>query len=342
VIGDIAKEMNVSVATVSRVLNGHPDVASETRQRVLEHIQRRHYVSNRTTRVHESARTNLIGVMTPEVTGGYFSELVAGVIEALDERDVRPVIGATHGKADREVEFLKRFSRGATDGAVLILPIAAVRHLAPLHHQGYPCVVLDPAIPLDDDIPVVTSSNVTGARQATEYLIGLGHRRIGVITGHRDDEAGLEGVASRERLDGYEYALRVAGIPYDKDLIRSGAFSFDGGYDAAKGLLGLPVPPTAIFAFNDAMAAGVIRAASERKLTLPDQLSIVGFDDAETARYATPLLTSVHQPLQAMGRAAVRMLYDFLDRYAPDAPRVELSTRLVVRASTRQAPSIGP
>jgi len=327
-INDIARETGVSIATVSRVLNGRPDVASATRSKVLAYIRQRDYVSNRIARASAQDRTGLVGVMAPKITGGYFSEILAGVAEALDERELRPIICATRHEREREDTLIGRFAGGAADALILIRPAAPPAKLAALYHQRYPFVVVDPTHSVEDPIPVVASANRAGALRATEHLLGLGHRRIGVITGRPGE------VATRDRLEGYTYALTKRGIPSDPGLVRVDDFEFAGGYRAAIDLLALPDRPTAIFAFNDAMAAGVIRAAREKGLTLPEDLSIVGFDDAETAAYATPALTSVRQPLQDMGRVAVEMLDRLIAQRQLDATRIELSTRLIERSST--------
>ena len=327
-IGDIAAAAGVSVATVSRVLNGRVDVAPQTRTRVLTEIRRRRYASNRTPHPRRAERTGLIGVMIPEVTGGYFSEFVAGIVEALEERELHPVISATHQDAEREREVLGRLSGGVTDGAILVMPVASVPQLPPLYHQGYLHVVLDPAVPVHETTPVVMASHRMGARVATDHLLARGHRRIGVVTGQP------AGLSSIERLAGYREALDTAGVAFDEALVHRGDYLFDGGWAAANELLATSARPTAIFAFNDAMAAGVVRAAAENGIAVPGSLAVVGFDDAELARYGTPPLTSVRQPLRDMGRSAVRLLCDLLDERVVEARRLMLDTRHVVRAST--------
>jgi DNA-binding LacI/PurR family transcriptional regulator len=332
-IRDIAALAGVSVATVSRVLNGRPDVSPATRETVLRHIRERGYVSNRNARALASGRTGLIGLIVPHVGGHFFAEIVAGAAEALYECDARLVVCPTRHEHERELSLLERLMHGTTDGALLVLPSESPDELERLHQQGYPFVVIDPALPVNDGIPVVAAANWAGARMATEHLIALGHERIGVITGPPT------WCASVDRLAGYHSALLAARCPIRPELVCTGDFTIAGGHRAAHHLLALPDAPTAIFALDDDMAIGVLRAARERGVQVPRDLSVVGFDDVEPALIASPTLTTVRQPLQEMGRVGAALLYRLLDGQPLDATRVELSTRLVVRESTAPPPS---
>lgn len=327
-IHDIAALAGVSAATVSRVLNGRPDVSAATRDAVLRHVREMGYVSNRSARGLVSGRTGLIGLTVPFVFGEYFTQIVAGAAEALYERDARFVLCPTRHEHDREISLLERLMHGTSDGAVLILPSESGAELARLRRRGYPFVVIDPPVPVDEDIPVVAAANWSGARMAMEHLIALGHTRIATITGTK------EWIASIDRLAGYHSALLASGLPITPELVREADYSIAGGYQAAQHLLALPGRPTAIFAQNDNMAAGALRAAQEQGLCIPGDLSIVGFDDIELASVLTPPLTTVSQPLQEMGRLAVTVLFRQLAGQPLDATRIELSARLVVRGST--------
>jgi len=318
VIRDIAALAGVSVATVSRVLNTRPDVSPATRDLVLRHVRERGYVTSRNARA----------LTVPCMLGDYFTQIVAGATDALYERDARLVVCPTRYERDREASLLQRLMHGTTDGALVILPSESPAELAALHRQGYPFVVVDPPDPIHDGIPVISAAHWSGARIATEHLLALGHQRIGVITGER------EKCASRDRVAGYFSALLVAGLPADRGLLVESDFSIDGGYAAAHDLLARPNAPTAIFALNDNMAVGVLRAARERGMDVPGDLSVIGFDDVEMASIVVPGLTTIRQPLQEMGRIAVGVLYRLLDGQSLDATRVELSTKLVTRATT--------
>ncbi len=239
----------------------------------------------------------------------------------------------THHEHDREVTLLERLMNGTTDGAIVLLPEESSDELRRLQDYGYPFVVADPRQPLDEGIASVSASHLAGARAATDHLLRLGHRRIGVITGYRG------WTATEERLEGHKAALATAGASFLPELVVEGQFNAESGYAAARQLLDLADRPTAIFALNDNMAAGALRAAAERGLSVPNELSIVGFDDTELARILAPRLTTVRQPLAELGRTAVSLLNRLIEGQRIEALRVELSTRLIVRESTAPAPA---
>jgi LacI family transcriptional regulator len=331
-IRDIASGAGVSVATVSRVLNGHPDVAPSTREKVLDYVRLNGYTANRTARKLAGGQTGLIGLTIPFVHPEYFAQIVEGAAEALYDRDARFVVCPTMHEHDREVSVLERVMHGTTDGAMLVLPSETHEELRHLLNEGFPFVVVDPALPMTPDVPTVSAANWAGGRSAVEYLASLGHRRIAAITGPNG------WLATVDRLAGYRSALLAAGIGENPELVRTGDFTIESGYAVAVELFSLPEPPTAIFAFNDNMAVGVLRAAQERGVRIPDELSLVGFDDIELASFVTPRLTTVHQSLHEMGRLAAGLLSRFIDRQPIDTPHLELATRLIVRESTGPAP----
>jgi len=332
-IRDIARLAGVSVATVSRVLNNRPDVSPETREAVGRVLRDQNYTTNRNARALSAGRTGLIGFTIPYVYGDYFTSILAGATEALYELDMRAVLCPTRQEHDREVTLLERLMNDTTDGALVLLPEESNEELRGLQAFGFPFVVIDPRRPLDDGIPVVSAANATGAKAATDHLLSLGHRRIGYI-------AGLRGFsASEERLSGYQTALARAGVLPAPELVAEGNFELDGGRSAGLSLLDLPDPPTAIFAANDNMAIGVVEAARERGLRVPEDVSVVGFDDTSQAAIVTPSLTTVRQPLEELGRLAVSLLVRIIEKQRLEALRVELATRLIVRGSTGPAPA---
>ena len=327
-IRGVATAAGVSIATVSRVLNGRPDVAPETREIVLRAVREQGFTTNRNARALSGGRTGLIGVTLPLVEAAYFGVILSGASEALYEQDMRIVLCPTLHQHDREVNLLDRLMRGTTDGAVLMLPEESSAELKALQ-RDFPFVVVDPRIALDEGIPVVSAAHAAGARAATEHLLALGHRRIGVITGPRD------WIACTERMNGYHGALAAAGVLPDPALVAVSDFR-NGPVTAAAAaaLFDLPDPPTAIFAFNDNVAVGVMLAARARGLRVPEDLSVVGFDDSEQAEIVLPALTTVRQPLAEMGRMAVSLLLRLLENQRVDALRIQLATKLVVREST--------
>ena len=328
-IWDVAKEAGVSIATVSRALNGKTDVATATRERVWRIAQERGYIS--TQRARSLAGRHMIGLTVPQVRSLYFTELMQGALEALETYDASLIVCPTAHQSDREKSLLQRLLRDGADGALLILPSESDVELLRLQQRGYPFVIVDPTFPLSERLLVVAATNMAGARQATEHLCSLRHRRIGAITGPPT------WCASIDRLAGYHAVLTGAGLPIDPALTIAADFTIESGLQAARRLLALPEPPTAIFAFNDEMAVGTLRAAEEQGLSVPADLSIVGFDDAMFAAYTTPPLTSVRQPLRELGRAGADLLFRQLRGQAIEARRIELSTRLIVRGSTGPA-----
>jgi LacI family transcriptional regulator len=331
-IHDIAAEANVSVATVSRVLNGRDHVAPETRQRISRIVRERGYSVNRSARSLQFGRTGLVGLLVPLVHPNYFSTIVAGVTEALNDHDLRAILSPTEHKHDREVTLLDRLMHGMADGALVVLPEESSAELERLLDSDYSFVVIDPRLPLDDRIPAVSAANSSGADQVTRHLLELGHRRIAAITGPRD------WLATEERRRGYHAALASAGILPDPALEIEADFEIAGAARATQALLDRPDPPTAIFAFNDNLAIGTIQAVHARGLRVPEDLSVAGFDDSEHASLITPALTTVRQPLAEMGRTAVNLLRRLIDGQRVETLHVELGTRLVVRDSTGPAP----
>ena len=244
-IRGVASAAGVSIATVSRVLNGRPDVAPDTREAVLRAVREQGFSTNRNARALSGGRTGLIGVTIPLVEAAYFGIILSGASEALYEQDMRIVLCPTLHQHEREVTLLDRLMRGTTDGAVLMLPEESSAELKALQRE-FPVVVVDPRVSLDEGIPVVSAAHAAGARAATEHLLALGHRRIGAITGP------LEWIASTERLNGYRGALAAAGVMPDPALVAESDFRNGPVTEAAAtAMLDLPDPPTAIFAFND-------------------------------------------------------------------------------------------
>jgi LacI family transcriptional regulator len=333
-IRHIAELAGVSTATVSRVVNGRAEVSERTRDAVMSVVREHGYSTNRSARGLSAGRTGLVGVTLPVVHHTYFAVILAGAGEALYEHDMRIVLCPTHHEHAREVSLLERLMHGTTDGALLILPEESSEELAALHDHGYRFVIIDPLKHLDERVPTVSAAHSSGASEAVEHLLSLGHRRIGAITGPKG------WLATEERLRGYRAALAAAGLMPDPRLEIESDFHAKGGVRAALSLLDLPNPPTAIFAFNDPLAIGAMRAARVRGIRVPKQLSIVGFDDTFEASIVTPPLTTVRQPLAEMGRMAVNLLIRQLQDQRIEALHVELATRLTIRESTAPPPPV--
>jgi LacI family transcriptional regulator len=275
-----------------------------------------------------SSGSRLLDVVVPVLYDLYFSAILAGAAEAAYEHDVRLVLSPTMHEHAREASLLDHLMQGVTQGALIVLPEESSVELEAALSDSRPFVVVDPLLPLDARIPCVSADHRSGADQAMAHLLGLGHRRIGAITGPPG------WAATEDRLDGYHAALAAAGIDADPTLEVASDFEFAPGIAAAAALLDVSEPPTAIFAFNDAIAAGALVAAHQRGIRVPEDLSIVGFDDIKYATIVSPPLTTVRQPLAEIGRTGVHLLIRLIEGERPQSVRIELPVRLVVRGST--------
>ncbi len=325
---DVAQAAGVSYATVSRVLNNDPHVKSETRERVIKSITRLGYTVNQQARMLAGGRAHVIGLLVPDLGTGYIGEIIRGIDEALAAAQYDLMLYTTHRRKTKESAYVTSLTQGMADGLLLVLPREPGEYLASLRQRHFPYVLIDHQ-GVGDIESAVGATNWQGGYDATKYLAELGHQRIGFITGTMDLGC------SRDRLEGYRAALKDGGLPIDPQLIQEGDFWQPSGFAAAQKLLALPEPPTAIFASNDVMAFGVMEAVRDRGLRIPEDVSIVGFDNIPQAEHVSPQLTTIEQPLAEMGREATHRLLALIDN--PDLPltRLELPTQLVARASTR-------
>lgn len=333
-ITQVAAAANVSTMTVSRVLNERRDVAPETRAHVERVIAESGFVRNRVARAFRGGSTGLIDLVVPNLSSAYVLEIMRGVEEILEASPFRLAIFAIHHESHGERQWLAKIANDAPDGAILILARGQSTHLDHLRHRNVPFVVADHRGELGGDTPSVGATNWSGAYQAVNYLLSLGHRHIAFIGGPPSFGA------SRERLSGYRAALDAAGVPMDSSLILQGDFDQEAGRAAARMLLDLATPPTAIFAGNDMHAVGVYATLHERGLSVPDDVSVVGFDDIPVALLVSPPLTTVRQPLVEMGRVAAGMLLTLVGGAPLPSRRVELATSFIIRASCA-APGMG-
>lgn len=324
-IARIAADAGVSVPTVSKVLNGRPDVSAATRARV-EAVIERHGYRRRRTRPANAAR--LIDLVIHELDFAWAVELIKGVEQVAAAARVGVVLSELGGAHRPPQEWLDDLLARPPLGVILVLSGLDVSQRRQLAARGIPVVVVDTAGEPPTDVPTVGSANWNGGLAATRHLLGLGHRRIAVIAGPADV------MCSRARIDGYRTALEEAGIPMDPALVRHGDFFVGGGFTHGSDLLDLADPPTAIFAGSDLQALGVLRAARERGLHVPEDLSVVGYDDLPVAAWIGPPLTTVRQPLQEMAATATRMVLDLARGQEPANLRIDLATELVVREST--------
>jgi LacI family transcriptional regulator len=333
-LADVAAEAGVSPMTVSNVVNERPGVSEATRKRVLEVASAMGYVPNLSARGLARGRTNLVGVVTHDLTSQYALEIVRGIADELAAAELEALISATYQNSARERERVAFLTQDIVDGLILIAPVLEPETLEVLQSRNRPTVVIDPRR-IDIDLPRVTADNYHGTRAATEHLIELGHRRIAYIAGDPDFDS------SSNRLRGYYDALRLAGIEVDDRLIVQGDFSRASGAHLAEALLAKE-QPTAIVAAADVMALGAIDAARAAGVGVPADVSVVGFDDIPQAEESFPKLTTVRQPLHEMGQTGARMLLSLIEGKRPLLENVEFATTLVVRATTAAPPPQAP
>jgi LacI family transcriptional regulator len=332
-IRDVAAQAGVSVATVSKVINQRYGVAAETNARVLAVIEELGYEASLVAQSLRNHRTNVIGILVADLEP-FSTELLKGAADAIRGTGFELVVYSAGGRTSDHVgwerRYLSRLSGTLIDGAVLVTPtVTNVRYDAPI-------VAVDPHTG-PSDLLTIDSDNLRGARLATEHLLGLGHRRIAMLTGRPD----LQSAQLREQ--GYRQALAAAGVPVDEDLIQVGAYDPDVSADAARRLLtadGNPADrPTAVFAANDLSAIATIEVAAELGLCVPDDLSVTGFDNVPESALCTPPLTTINQPIREMGLRAIELLIQLIHGEQPESTHVTLETSLVVRRSTRAVSS---
>jgi LacI family transcriptional regulator len=325
---DVAKEANVSFATVSRVVTGKGYVSPATRERVVDAMARTGYVVNREARALAGGRHQVIGLLVPDLDTSYGWEILRGIDEELAVASYDLMLYTTHRRMSRESEFVLSLTQGSTDGLLMILPMDPGSYVDSIRRRDFPYVIIDHT-GVDEEGPSVGATNRLGAIDAVNYLLSLGHRRIGFVTGI--PEMGC----AQERLFGYQEALIAAGLPLDASLVQEGNFRQPLAYECTRRLLALPDPPTAIFAANDISAYGVMDAARDAGLRIPDHISVVGFDDIPSSAHTNPSLTTIRQPMREMGRLATRMLFELIDDPKRGVERIALPTELVIRSSCR-------
>jgi len=322
-LAQIAAEAGVSLATVSKVLNGRTDVSAATRGRLEEHLTRHGY-----TRRAARTRSDVLELVFHELEPSWSMEVIEGVEAAAHEAGLSVVLTVSGDRHAPSSDWTDGVLRRTPVGVVLVFSELTAPQREKLRSRGVPFAIVDPAGDPAPEVPSVGSANWSGGLVATRHLIELGHRRIAVITGPEDM------MCSVARLDGYRAAMTAAGLPIDPSWVRFGDFRPGAGETHARELLAGPDRPTAVFAGSDLQALGVIAAATAAGLSVPRDLSVVGYDDIALARWLSPQLTTVHQPLRRMGEEAARIVLRLADGGTVDTERVDLATHLVVRGST--------
>jgi LacI family repressor for deo operon, udp, cdd, tsx, nupC, and nupG len=328
-IYEVAKRAGVSTATVSRVLSRPSVVAPGTRRRVLRAVERLGYAPNSAAKNLRTLRSGKLLVTVPDISNPFFSLILQGIEEAAHRAGYAVLLGDTQHNEKREERYALMLKRKEADGLIFLghrLPKEAaslVRAAAPRCAPVVNGCEFSPRL----GVPSVHIDNAKAAYEALDHLVGLGHRRIGAITGP------LVSPLSRDRLRGATSRAKAAGATHDL-IVLHGDFSIESGVAAAEQLLSRTNPPTAVFCFNDEMAMGVMETARARGLRVPEDLSVVGFDDIRFARYMDPPLTTIAQPMREIGEGTVRLLLDILRGNAIAPVSVTLPHKLVIRATT--------
>jgi LacI family transcriptional regulator, galactose operon repressor len=329
----VARAVGVSPATVSKVINGRSDVSPETRARIQAALLEHDYVARGLGGVPQVTRS--LDLVFDALESPNNLEIIRGVTEAASEASVAVVVGVIPDDP-LGATWSRRVATAQREGVILVTSTLSPQQRRHFAQTDVPLVLIDPVNVPDGSLPSIGATNFGGGMDAATHLTELGHRRIGMICGKADAVCGVA------RLHGYHAALAAVGIAPDPDLVRPGDFTYESGYRAGLELLALPDPPTAIFAANDPEALGVVEAARVRGLRVPEDLSIVGFDDMPPSRWASPPLTTVRQPFAEMGRAAAHTLLQLAAGETLNSTRVELATTLVVRESTAPPRTAAP
>ena len=329
-IAYIAESAGVSIPTVSKVINGRSGVAADTRARVEALINEYGY-----RRPAPANRGNVMELVFDELENMWGVEIIRGVQRVARKHRVGVVL-SEFGPDGSAIRYWIDDALDRRPACVVTVAQLSGEQREQLRARGIPFVVFDPASELPDGVPFVGATNWSGGRAATRHLTELGHRRIAMVGGPDDQ------LFCRARFDGYRSALDASGLPVDPDLVVRAPLTLDGGHAAARELLSRPDRPTAVFACNDLQALGVYQAAREAGLRIPDDLSVVGFDDLPVAALLDPPMTTVHQPLTEMAVAATELALALGRGEQPAQLGVELATTLKVRMSTaRFRPSDG-
>jgi LacI family transcriptional regulator, repressor for deo operon, udp, cdd, tsx, nupC, and nupG len=324
-MSDVAKQAKVSTATVSRVLRNPDAVKKETREKVLHVIEQLNYQPNVLARHLRTNKTNTILVVLPNLTNTVFSQVFGGIEKVANENDYRVLLRNFNDKEDNHNGYFDNLLQKQVDGMILLTARLGEQQLVEMAKK-YPLVLTSEFIE-GSKIPTVSIDNISSARAATKHLIKLGHKRIAHISGP------LEGLLGRHRLQGYEQAIRQHNLEYDSALIQVGDFSFQSGYNLMLKLMALERPPTAVFAANDEMAMGVIRATKEQGMRVPHDLAVVGFDNIYFSSIFDPALTTISQPLFEMGEKSMELLLAQIRQEYIKKKQHVLDTKLIIRDS---------
>lgn len=331
-INDVAKHAGVSKKTISRVLNDEPNVSADTRKKVEQAFVDLGYRPNPQARGLASSQSFLIGLVYPSQSNSYVSNIQKGALERCRAEGFHLVIyPEDHENENLISQFETNLDSANLDGIILTPPFSDMKDLLNLLKTREIPMVRIGALSSLDQIPSVISNDIEASYEMCRYLISIGHQKIAFIKGHLDHGA------TEQRLEGYQQALKQAGIPILEQYIQQGNFSFESGEDCARRLLSLPNPPSAIFASNDYMAAGIVKVANQKGISIPHDLTVTGFDNAPASRYIWPSLTTIKQPITEMAVEATRMLIRIIRKKPLENLSMTIKDELIVRESSAPA-----
>ncbi len=327
-IKEVAKKAKVSVATVSRVLNNSPLVKAGTRKEVLKIVKKLKYSPNVFARGLSKNKTEIIGLVVPPspflFSAYFFNEVLRGVEFAVSRNNYKLLLNVDKSSFEKS-EVITLFDQRQVDGVIIVaIPLDALAKTG-LEERKFPLVLIGTHAP---KFNCVYADNINGAFSATRHLIDLGHRRIAIINGV------MNGSDGQERFEGYKKALLRNNIEYRQELVGVGNFRQEEAYKVMKDLLHLKPLPTAVFVANDLMAMGAMKAIREKGLRIPEDISMVGFDDIDLATFVDPPLTTIRQPMFDIGRVAVENLIAIIDKKQSKVAQIVLKTKLIIREST--------
>lgn len=328
-IYDVAREAGVSMATVSRVVNGNPNVKPTTRKKVLEAIERLGYRPNAVARGLASKKTTTVGVIIPDISSIFFAELARGIEDIATMYKYNIILCNSDQNKEKEIHLINTLLEKQVDGIVFMGSQITEEHVAEFKRSPVP-IVLAATFDQEKEIPSVNVDYQQAAYDAVTHLIENGHKEIGMVTGTLDDP-----VNGYQKFMGYRKAIEKAGLTFNENLVKIGDYTYDSGIEAMNQFLDTEEKPTAIFVATDEMALGVIHGAQDRGLKIPEDLEIIGFDNTRLATMIRPTLSTVVQPIYDIGAVSMRLLTKYMNKEEVSDQTVVLPHRIELRQSTK-------
>lgn len=328
-IYDVAREAGVSMATVSRVVNGNPNVKPTTRKKVLEAIERLGYRPNAVARGLASKRTTTVGVVIPDISGAFFAEVARGIEDIANMYNYNIILCNSDQQKEKELRLINTLLEKQVDGLLFMGGEVTEDHKDAFGTSAVP-IVLSATYDDENRWPSVNIDNKQGAADATEVLLSEGHKQVALITGPLTDP-----VNGYPRYQGYREALEAKGVAFNEDYVRVGDYRYNSGMETMEEFLALDKPPTAVFAASDEMAVGAIHAIQDAGKRVPEDISVIGFDNIGIASMVRPLLSTIGQPMYDIGAVSMRLLTKLMNKEEVENPHVVLQHEIVLRESTK-------